>query len=324
MPNASKVDLSSGIIPAPIMPFHTDGSPDWSSLERYIEQVGAGGPRAVAMNMALSEGSSLEADEQLEVIRRCKRVLAGHCHLLSGINATYTAGAIRLAKKLVDAGADGLVVFPPVPAFYGPLPLAMIAEYHGDIACAVDVPLLAFQTNFVNYPPGSIRVLSEIPNIAGIKDASFSVDQTLQNVKEGTSVSRKIGIFTGSDTFILEALLMGCDGALIGFAATATTALVQMHNYVTQGRVTEAYDIWNALAPLARIGWRQPMRDYRVRMKYVLMKQGIIPNMVVRAPLPKLADIDRRDIDDAFKTSGLDAARFLPAGKLISSARVDA
>ena len=54
-----RIDLSSGIIAAPIMPFHNDGSPDWKTLESYIYQVGSGQPRAIAMNMALSEGSSL-------------------------------------------------------------------------------------------------------------------------------------------------------------------------------------------------------------------------------------------------------------------------
>jgi len=302
------------------MPFHNDGSPDWKALESYIYQVGAGRPLAIAMNMALSEGSSLELDEQLEVIRRCKQVLEGGCHLLSGINANYTSGAIALARKLVDAGADGLVVFPPVPAFYGPLPLEMIAAYHRDIANAVDVPLLAFQTNFVSYPPGTIRVLSEIPGIVGIKDASFNVDQTLQNVKEGSRLSRKIAILTGSDTFILEAILMGCDGALIGFASTATAALVQMHEFAGGGKITEAYQIWSALAPLARIGWRQPLRDYRVRMKYVLMKQGILTNMIVRAPLPALSEVDRQDIDETFKKFRLDDPQFFPAGRAIETA----
>jgi 4-hydroxy-tetrahydrodipicolinate synthase len=317
-----RIDLSSGIIAAPIMPFHNDGSPDWKTLEHYIYQVGAGQPRAIAMNMALSEGSSLELQEQLEVIRRCKQVLEGGCHLLSGINANHTAGAIVLARKLVEAGADGLVVFPPVPAFYGPLPLEMIAAYHRDIANSVDVPLLAFQTSFVSYPPGSIKILSEIPGIVGIKDASFDVDQTLQNVKEGATLSRKIAILTGSDTFILEAILMGCDGALIGFASTATAALVQMHEFARKGKITEAYEIWNALAPLARIGWRQPRRDYRVRMKYVLMKQGIITNMTVRAPLPALSEADRHDIDETFKKFRLVDPRFFPAGRAIENAHL--
>ena len=44
--------------------------------------------------------------------------------------------------------------------------------------------------------------------------------------REGLSVlvlegGHPIGVLTGSDTFILEAMLMGCDGALVGFAATA-------------------------------------------------------------------------------------------------------
>jgi len=306
--------LSSGVIAAPIIPFESDGAIDWSTLESYIEQVGEAGPRAVAMNMALSEGASLTIDEQLEVVRRCKQVLAGRCAFLSGVNVGHTAAAIELGGRMIDAGADGLVIFPPVPAFLGPLPVAMIAEYHADIARTVPVPLIAFQTNYVAYPAGSIEALSKIPTVVAIKDASFSVEQTLMNVKEGRTTPRKIGILTGSDTFILEAMLMGCDGALIGFAATATAQLVRMHDLVTRGGIGEAYEIWKALAPIARIGWSQPLRDYRVRMKYVLMKQGVIPNMVVRKPLPNLSAGDRQAIDAAF-AHGFDHPEFLPAGR---------
>jgi 4-hydroxy-tetrahydrodipicolinate synthase len=312
-------DLSSGIIAAPIIPFETNGAISWTALEEYIAQVAAGSPRAIAMNMALSEVSSLSLDEQVEVVRRCKNVIGGQCVFLSGINATYTVQAMEIARRVVDAGADGVVLFPPVPAFLGPLTPGMIAEYHQTIAEAVNVPLVAFQTNFVSYPAGTIKALSEIPSIVGIKDASFDVDQTLQNVKESREAKRKIGVFTGSDTFILEAILMGCDGALIGFAATATAALVQMHEFASSGKVTEAYEIWNDLAPLARIGWRQPMRDYRVRMKYTLMKQGIVSNCVVRAPMPPLADVDRSDIDRAFADRGLDSPKYHPAGRRIRS-----
>jgi 4-hydroxy-tetrahydrodipicolinate synthase len=86
--------------------------------------------------------------------------------------------------------------------------------------------MLAFQTNFCNYPRGTITALSQIRNIVAIKDASFNVDLTLDNIKEARAAKRRIGSLTGSDTFILEAMLMGCDGALIGFAATATDALI--------------------------------------------------------------------------------------------------
>ena len=307
-------NLSSGIISAAILPFEENGAIDWKTLEHYIIQVAAGDPRAIAMNMAVSEVSSLEIAEQLEVIKRCKATLAGGCTLLSGLNVTHTGAAVDHAKRLVDAGAEGIVIFPPVPAFLSAPSVAMIVDYHSAVAEAVKVPLLAFQTNFCGYPKGTITALSQIPGIVSIKDASFNVDQTLDNVKEANSAKRKIGVLTGSDTFILEAMLMGCDGALIGFAATATAELVRMHTYASQGKITEAYEIWGKLGPLARICWRQPIRDYRVRTKYALMKQGVLPNFKVRAPFPAIAEADRADIDEAFKLHGLADARFLPAG----------
>jgi 4-hydroxy-tetrahydrodipicolinate synthase len=306
--------LSSGVIPAPVLPFHENGTIDWDMLERYIVQVAAGQPRGIAMNMALSEVSSLEIAEQVEVIRRVKAALKGGCTLLSGVNVTHTAAAVEHAKRLVDAGAEGLVIFPPVPAFLSAPTVQMIVDYHAAVADAVDIPMLAFQTNFCNYPRGTITALSKIKNIVAIKDASFSVNLTLDNIKEARSAKRRIGSLTGSDTFILEAMLMGCDGALIGFAATATDALVRMHKYATEGNVTQAYEIWNRLGPLARICWRHPIRDYRVRTKYTLMKQGVLKNYVVRAPFPTILDVDREDIDKAFVEFDLKDTRFLPAG----------
>ena len=278
-------NLASGIISAAVLPFDDSGAIDWKTLERYIVQVAAGDPRAIAMNMAVSEVSSLEVPEQLEVIRRCKATLAGGCTLLSGLNVTHTAAAVDHARRLIDAGAEGLVVFPPVPAFLSAPSVSMIVDYHAAVAeavrgcrCSPSRP-----TSAAIRGARSARC-RRIHAIVSIKDASFNVEQTLDNVKEANSAKRKIGVLTGSDTFILEAMLMGCDGALIGFAATATAELVRMHGYAAQGKITEAYEIWGRLAPLARICWRQPIRDYRVRTKYALMKQGVLPNFRVRAP----------------------------------------
>lgn len=309
--------LASGIIPAAILPFETTGAIDWPTVERYIKQVAAGRPSAIAINMAVTEVSSLDVPEQLEVIRRCKAAVAGACPILSGVNATHTAGAVDLARRMLDAGADGLVIFPAVPAFIGNVTTGMVVDYHAAIARAVpaSVPMLAFQTFFAQYPRGTISALSEIPNIVAIKDASFDVEMTLDNVKEARAAKRRIGVLTGSDTFILEAMLMGCDGALIGFAATATAELVRMHLLAMQGKITEAYEIWGKLGPLARICWRNPKRDYRVRTKYALMRQGVLSNAYVRPPFTEIAAADRADIDAAIREHGLDAPRFHPAGR---------
>src|SRR5437870_1286663 len=81
-----------------------------------LPAVAAAGPRAIAMNMAASEGGSLNQAEQLEVIRRSKAAAAG-CPIVSGVLSTYTEGAKDVACRVVDAGADGIVVFPALPTF---------------------------------------------------------------------------------------------------------------------------------------------------------------------------------------------------------------
>ncbi len=304
--------LNSGVIAAPVMPFETDGAADWATLERYLAQIAAGGVRAVAMNMAASEGGSLDPSEQVEVIRRARAAVANACPIVSGVLSTYTAGARDVARRVVDAGAQGIVIFPALPTFISkPVPVSMIADYHAAIAEAVDVPVLAFQTSNAAYPPGTLAALATIERLVAIKDAAFDVDRTVELLEEAEPTGIKV--LTGNDTFILEALLMGCAGALIGFAGTATAQLVRMHELAHTGKITEAYAIWDRLAPLARVCWRAPLRDYRVRMKYVLMRQGLIPDMTARAPQPALTDKDRADLDRVIAKHGLLSPDFLPA-----------
>src|SRR5262249_30214718 len=161
-----------------------------------------------------SEGASLSVDEQLQLIRRAKEILAGSCPLISGVLATYTDGAVDIAQRLVDAGADALAIFAPLPVFIGPLPLSLVVDYHEAIANAVKVPLIAFQfpLSFVNYPTGTITAYSKIKSIVAMKEASFDIARTADAVDEAAAAERQIGILTGSDTFILEAMLLGCDG----------------------------------------------------------------------------------------------------------------
>ena len=307
--------LSSGIIAAPPMPFNEDSSIDWPTLERYIGQVAEGRPRAIVMNMAASESTSLEISEQLETIRRCKQVVGGSCMLLSGMNATHTAAARELSRRLVDAGAEGIVPFPPLPAFTPPIPVSMVEAWHRAVAEAVDVPVLAFQTAATQYPKGTITALANIPNVVAIKDASFNIDNTVANINESKAASRKVGVMTGSDTFVLEAMLMGCDGALIGLAGTATAELVRMQELAARREVAAAYEIWERIGPMARLCWRPPLRDFRVRTKYVLMKQGVLRNVKMREPFPALDEQDRREIDAVFAQSNFGETRFLPAGR---------
>jgi len=242
----------TGIVPAPVLPMKPDYSIDWESLRGYLAWIAKQKPTAIAMNMDASEGPALTRDEMLEVVRVSRKVIAdacpdSPCPLVSGLIVGSTADAVAFGRQLKAAGAQGLAIFPPLPTFLGnPVPTRMIYEYHKAIADGVDLPLIAFQFPKAfgpDFPPETLRELVKIPQVIGLKEASFDTTKTLETIDAARALPRKLGILTGSDTFILEAMIFGCDGALIGFAGTATDQLIRMHQAVTAKDFDTAFEI---------------------------------------------------------------------------------
>lgn len=299
----------TGVIAAPMLPMVEGGDIDWATLERYIDWIAAQQPAGIVMNVDASEVIALDDDEQLRVIRVCKAVVAGRVPVFSGVVAGSTRAAARKAALLREAGAEGLTVFPPFPTFSGaPVPSAMIVRFHRAIAEAADLPMVCFQFPKgwgPDYTPDILRAMAEIPQLVAIKEASFDVGQTLQTIEVARGLAQPIGVLTGSDTFIFEALLMGCNGALIGFAGTATRELVAMHHAVHVGELATGRAIWDRLGPIARCCWRLPIRDFRPRMKEVLKLQGLFPSAACREPQLGVDAAERHEIARLCRAQGL-------------------
>lgn len=298
-----------GIVAAPFLPMLPDQSIDFGVLGTYLSWIAKQRPTAIAMNMDASEGPALDRDEQLEVLAASKRAIGGACPLVSGLIAGSTRDAVRWGRELAAAGAEALAIFPPFPTFLGkPVPGEMIERYHRAIADGVGLPMFAFQFPVAwgpDFPPDTLARLAAIPRIIGLKEASFDTTKTIETIETARALPRRIGILTGSDTFILEAMILGCDGALIGFAGTATAALVEMHAAVVRRDYERAHAIWARLGPLARYCWRAPIRDYRPRMKEVLKLQGLFPHATVREPQLSVDDAERVEIARLVRLAGL-------------------
>ena len=299
----------SGVISAPYLPMKPDGEIDWPGLERYMDWLAIQNPAGIAMNMDASEVIALSEDEQEQVIRVCIDVLKGRVPLLSGIVAGSTRSAAAKAERYAKLGVEGFPVFPPFPTFSGaPVPSEMIYRYHKAIADAAHLPIICFQFPKgwgPDYSPDILRRVAEIPEVVAIKEASFDVAQTLSTIEVAATLPRSIGVLTGSDTFIFEAMMMGCNGALIGFAGTFTRELVEMNEGVQSGDIAKAREIWRKLGPIARYCWRAPIRDFRPRMKEVLRLQGLIVCAAVREPQLGIDDAERANIRRLLIDNGL-------------------
>ncbi|MCL6443785.1 MAG: dihydrodipicolinate synthase family protein [Alicyclobacillus sp.] len=297
-----------GIIAAPVLPMLEGGEIDWECLPSYIEWLVQQRPTGLAVNMDAGEGHSLSKLERRRVLETYVEHVAGRCKVVAGVIANTVREAVELGLEAKSIGADAMVLFPPLPLFLGALlPDEMPYRFHRDVAEAVDMPMIVFQFPRgvgPDYPRTLLEKLGGIEQVVAIKDASFEALKLLEITDIMHAFPEPVSVLTGADQMLLEELLLGADGALIGFASTLTSEVVEMYEAVRDGRIEEAKAIWDRIGPLARYAWRPPFRDYRPRMKEVLVAQGIFRTAEVRAPLLPVSEAEKQRIKELARHAG--------------------
>lgn len=300
-----------GIIPAVIVPMREDYSVDFEAYDRYLKWIVSLGPVGLAVNVDTGEGPYLTPDERAQVIRAARTAAAGKCAIIAGVGGPGTLTAIANAKAARDAGADALLVF-PTPAFLNdPLDARIAYEYHKAIAEAADLPLIVFQLGpifgGVNYTPEALAKVLTLPQVVGLKDASFDAQRfslTRDIVREA---NHPITLLTGNDNFLLESFLLGAQGGLLGYAAVGAGLLIEMFNALRNK------DFETAVAMQARVQgfcdyiYGKPIGDYRARCKVALVHMGLLTpeQTFVRPPFLSLWEAEKEVAHRAVKEAGL-------------------
>jgi 4-hydroxy-tetrahydrodipicolinate synthase len=305
------IDLR-GIIPAIVTPMTPDDNLDLPALRRYVEWLVAQGAIALAINVDTGEGPHLTATERRQIIETVKDVVRGRCLVVGGVAGPSTAQGVANARDARAAGADALLVF-PIPAFLGqPLKPEVAYRYHAAIAEAVDIPLLLFQLQpalgGVLYTTETLHRLIEISSVVAIKEASFDAMRFLQVKAALESASRRITLLNGNDNFICESLILGAEGAMLGFSTIGTREQVAMLEAVKRQDFATARELGSRLQPLADVIFAPPVTDYRARTKEALVMLGVIENATVRPPLLPVEEPERRAVRHALGCAGLLAA----------------
>lgn len=93
------------IAPSPT-PFAEDDSVDYGAIERNVERWLATPLAGFQLNSENGEEGFLSEDERLEIIRTVRGVCDDKKTIIGGIDSPSVTETLRLAERLVDAGAD--------------------------------------------------------------------------------------------------------------------------------------------------------------------------------------------------------------------------
>ena len=279
-------------------PFHNDGSLDTGSTDTMVEAFLAAGATGLTILGIMGEAPKLAAEEALSFAKQVIARVAGRVPVVVGVSAAGFAAMSALSRKVMDAGAAGVMIAPPAHLRTDD----QIVSYYADAAEAVgpetpfviqDYPLV---TGVVMTPQVIMRIIEQNPSCVMLKHEDWpGLDKitTLRRATEAGQV-RRVSILCGNGGLFLPfEMERGADGAMTGYAYPEM--LVGVVNLMRQGKRREAYDLFDRHLPLVRYE-TQPGVGLSVR-KYVLQKRGIIASAALRKPAPRLTPETIADIN---------------------------
>lgn len=301
--------VPQGVIPAVLLPFHTDFSIDEPSFRSHLRDVASvQGLSAITVNAHSTEVASCTLDEQRRVMEIAGEEVGGKLPIVHGIWADGSLEAARIARQAQSGGASALLVFPPAPFTIGQTPEMALAHFK-TIADATDLPLIAFQYPLATgqgYPLATLeRLFEEVPAIRAIKDWTPLVPQHESHIRALQGRKRPINVLSTNSAWLLSSLVLGCNGLLSGSGSVIADLQARLYRAVQAGDLAEARRLNDRIYPTARVFYADPFVDMHNRMKEALVLLGRLPRAVVRPPLMKLSDDEIRRVEQAINEAGL-------------------
>lgn len=298
-----------GLIAAIVTPMREDFSVDETSLRRYVRWLTDQAVTGLAVNVDTGEGPHLSAEERIGVLEIVAEEVGDRTLIVAGLAASFTEQARSLAADAARAGAGALLVF-PIPVYQGePLDPEIPVRYHRAVHDASRLPLIAFQLQpalgGVNFSVEVIERLMTEGGVVALKEASFDAKRFVETVRLVRSVAPGATVLNGNDNFLLEAYLLGAEGALLGFGTLAAREQVEMLDHVRARDLEWATALGDVLQPLCDAIFAPPVRDYRARLKHALATLGVIDEAHVRPPLLPLSPDERAGVERALKEAEL-------------------
>jgi 4-hydroxy-tetrahydrodipicolinate synthase len=291
-----------------ITPFQQDGSIDDSALRSLVAwQVDSGIDFLVPCGTT-GETPTLSHDEWLQVIDTTIEVVAGRVPIVAGATSNSTQEAVTKAKEVASRpGVDAILTASP---YYNKPTQEGQYRHFRAIAEAVDKPLILYNVpgrTGANIEPSTLARLAEIPNIAGVKEASGNMTQIADVLN---AVPPTFLVFSGDDAITLPVIALGG----VGIISVASNEIPHEMASMTQAALANDWDSARALhrkylalmqanfiesnplpvkAALAMMGkvqevYRLPLlpmrRDTRSKLQRVLTDTGLITKPAASAP----------------------------------------
>jgi len=270
--------MFTGTGTALVTPFRSDGSLDEPTLRALVKrQIDAGIDFLVPCGTT-GESPTLTHEEHLRVVQITAELAKGKVPVLAGAGGYNTAEVIALARELAEIGVDGILSVTP---YYNKPTQEGLYQHYRAIAEAVPLPMILYSVQGrtgVNIEPTTVKRLSAIENIVGVKEASGSIAQMAAILN---AVPHEFIVLSGDDAITLPLAALGGRGVISVVSNEIPGNMAQLTRLAVQGGFERAREIHRRFHPLMEINF---VESNPIPVKAAMAEMGLL-EAVWRLPL---------------------------------------
>ena len=202
--------LFTGACTALVTPF-LKGEVNYPMVQQLIRRQTEAGIPAVVICGTTGESPTLSDAEKLELFRSAKKYARDSCLIIAGTGSNNTEHTIALSKAAEDAGADALLVVSP---YYNKATPEGLITHYSAVAASVHIPVILYNVpsrTGVDIPVAVYQCLSQIPNIAGVKEASTDISKI---ARIRAACPDHFAVWSGNDDQTAAVISLGGSGVI--------------------------------------------------------------------------------------------------------------
>lgn len=278
-----------GVYPALLTPFTADDQLDLSLFETNLRAQLDAGIHGFILGGSLGEASTLTRSEKQQLVAKAVEVVAGRVPVIMNIAESVTREAVEAAREAREAGADGLMLLPPLRYYADD---RETTAFFRSVAESTDLPIMLYNNPVdykINISIAMFAQLADLPNIQAVKEST----RDLTNITRlRNAFGDRYRIMGGVDTLALEALLLGADGWVGGLVDAFPQETILLYDLAQAGRLAEARQLYSWFMPLLELDIHPKLVQY---IKLAAAATGL-GSEHVRAPRLPLVGTERAHV----------------------------
>lgn len=286
-----------GSFTAMVTPFK-NGSVDEAAFRGLVNWQIAEGTNGLVPVGTTGESPTLSHAEHKQVVEWCVEEAKGRVPVVAGAGSNSTAEAVDFSKHAEKAGADAVLIV--TPYYNKPTQDGLYAHFKA-INDAIGIPIFIYNIparSVIDMSVDTMARLFELPNIAGVKDATASMVRISQ---QRAAMGPGFNQLSGEDATALGFNAHGGHGCISVTSNVAPRLCAEFQGACLKGDYAAALTLQDKLMPLHNALFVETNPS---PAKYALSVLGKCAD-TVRLPMVPVSDKTRATVREAMVHAGL-------------------